>query len=298
MKLIPNSVTRSIAGQVLKTKANSPHIFFGLGVAGVIGGTVLACRATLKLRDALDTIEEDVKDVKALHETRKENSVKFDEGEYYKDLAYVYGRGTGRMIRLYGPAVAVTGLSIVALTGSHVTMTRRNVALTAAVGTVTKAFQDYRDRVREELGPERELDIYHAAENKVVELPDGTKEIAKIVDPNKMSAYARFFDEYCSAWEKDEELNKLFVGCQQTYANQKLQAQGFLFLNDVYDLFGIPRTRAGQVVGWVLGGDGDNYIDFGMFRAHNSDFVNGRERSILLDFNVDGVIIDKVWGNK
>ena len=61
-------------------------------------------------------------------------------------------------------------------------------------------------------------------------------------------------------------------------------------------MLGIPRSQAGAVVGWVLG-EGDDYIDFGMFDGNNMatrDFVNGYERSILLDFNVDGVIYDLI----
>lgn len=294
MKLIPNSVTQTLAKQVLQAKMNSPHIFFGLGVAGVIGGTVLACRATLKLQDTLDEIEDEVKEVKGLHESRKAVVKEFDEAEYYKDLAYVYGKGAGRVVRLYGPSVAIGVISVASLTGSHITLTRRNTSLTVALATLSKAYNDYRERVKLEIGPEREKDVYLAAENKVVELPDGTKEIAKFVDPNKMSPYCKFFDEYSSAWEKDEEINRLFVQCQQTYANQKLQAQGYLFLNDVYDMLKIERSKAGQHVGWMLDGDGDGYVDFGIFDVRNRDFVNGNERSILLDFNVDGVIIDKV----
>jgi hypothetical protein len=64
-------------------------------------------------------------------------------------------------------------------------------------------------------------------------------------------------------------------------------------------MLGIDRSKAGSVVGWVITkeGTGDNFIDFGVFDGDNPrarDFVNGREGSILLDFNVDGVIYDKI----
>jgi hypothetical protein len=170
-------------------------------------------------------------------------------------------------------------------------LTRRNSALMAAYAAVQKAYDDYRERVINEVGREKELDLHHAA---TVQLVD--KDEVRIVDPNKFSPYAKFFDEYCERWEKDPELNRIYITCQQNYANNILHARGHLFLNEVYDMLGIPRTKAGAVVGWVVGKDGDNYVDFGMYEARSENFINGAERSILLDFNVDGVIYDKLGG--
>ena len=98
----------------------------------------------------------------------------------------------------------------------------------------------------------------------------------------------------------------MFLRRQQDYANEVLKSRGHLFLNEVYDMLGIPRTKAGQVVGWIYNEDnpnGDNYVDFGIYDLSNlSDsqkerkmaFVNGQEYSILLDFNVDGPIYDLI----
>lgn len=296
MKVVPYAVTRSIGNSILKTKSNSPHIFFAAGVAGIVGGTVLACRATLKLEDTLESINYDISAVKDLYKSKKDIDAPgiYDETEHYKDLAYVYSKGASKLVRLYAPAVVVGVASVGALTGAHVQLTRRNAALTATVGMLSTAYEAYRDRVREELGTEREIDIYHAVDTTVVTNPDGAKEVVKVVDPNKLSNYSKFFDESCSAWEKDAEINRLKVQHEQNWFNEKLRARGHVFLNEVYDAFGMERTSAGSVVGWVLGGDGDNYIDFGLFDAYNSRFVNGLERSILLDFNVDGVIFDKI----
>lgn len=112
------------------------------------------------------------------------------------------------------------------------------------------------------------------------------------------SQYARFFGETCPAWSKNSEYNLMFLLQMQRYANEKLKAQGYLFLNDVYEMLGMPKTQAGQIVGWVYkenNTDGDNYVDFGIYRTEkNAKFVNGFENSILLDFNVDGPIIDKM----
>jgi hypothetical protein len=69
------------------------------------------------------------------------------------------------------------------------------------------------------------------------------------------------------------------------------------FENEVLDNLGIERCPAGAVTGWIKD-EGDSYIDFGIFTDENServiDFMVGREKSIWLDFNVDGTIYDKI----
>lgn len=282
--------------QKLILKKQSPHIFFGLGIAGSVTSTIMACRATLKLPDTLVEIESDLTHVRALKshydEVAKEDPKNLPEKahEIRRDFVHVYIKSGYRLARLYWPAAALGLCSIGALTGSHVALTRRNTALMAAYAAVQKAYDDYRERVIKELGSEKELDIYHAADRI---LNDQDEDIYA-ADPNTWSPYARFFDEASPHWEKNAEFNRLFVQCQQNYANEKLRAQGHLFLNEVYDMLGIDRSTAGSVVGWVIGKDGDNYVDFGMYEAVNSRFINGWERSILLDFNVDGVIYDKI----
>jgi hypothetical protein len=109
-----------------------------------------------------------------------------------------------------------------------------------------------------------------------------------------VSMYAKFFDETCMGWTKDAEANKFFLLCQQNYANDKLKKYGWLVLNEIYDMLGMPRTKAGQCVGWYYDEDnpvGDNYVDFGIFEDHNISFINGIENKALLDFNVDGDIL-------
>jgi hypothetical protein len=291
VKLIPYQVTRAIARQALIAKKQSPHIFFGAGIVGFVGTTVLACRATLKLHDVADEFKADVEAVKEL--LGNTASHQYSEGEYQKDMAYAYGKGTLKIAKLYAPTAAVGIISIAALSGSHIAMTRRNAALMTALASVSKAYLSYRERVAVELGPDKELDLYHAAETHVVTNEDGSKEKIKVANKDGWSPYARFFDEASRHWEKNAEYNRTYVQCQQKHANDMLKSRGHVFLNEVYDMLGIERTREGSVVGWVMG-NGDNEIDFGLYEASSLDFMRGWERNILLDFNVDGVIYNKI----
>lgn len=289
------TVTRSVTRALLKTKKNSPHIFFVGGVVGALGSAFLACRATLKLEDTLDEIREDVETVRELSkvsETNERNET-YTDHDHYKDLGYVLAKSSGKIIRLYGPAAILGAASIGALTGSHIQMTRRNAALAATVSLVSKAYEDYRLRVQEALGKEKELDIYRANKLEVQEI-DGKKQKVVVTDPNGKSPYARCFDECSQHWEKSHEMNMMFLRHQQNYINHRLKARGHVFLNEVYDDLGFDRTPAGSQVGWLLNGEGDGYIDFGIYDEENDLFVNGLERSCWLDFNVDGIIYEMI----
>jgi hypothetical protein len=288
MKLNKQAFTRSIGRKVLAAKRNSPHIFFVGGVAGVVGSAFLACRATLQLEDKLDGIKSDLDAVKKI----KENTAD-DVDVSIKYLTYVSVKSVGVIGRLYGPSIVLGAVSIGALAGSHVQLTRRNTALTATLALVTKAFDDYRLRVQDEVGKEKELDIYRAIKIESVEI-DGKKQLVKVSDPNGRSPYSRIFDEFSRNWVKDAETNRIFLECQQNYMNHLLRARGYVFLNDVYDSLGLDRSRAGQLVGWMADDAGDGFIDFGMYEAYNERFIKGHERSVILDFNVDGTIQDKI----
>ena len=117
---------------------------------------------------------------------------------------------------------------------------------------------------------------------------------------NSYSMYARFFDDECfPKWRKDAVFNNMFLVQQQRYANDLLKSRGHLFLNEVYDMLGMTRTKVGQLVGWVYDEQnpiGDNHVDFGIYNnlEANLNFINGWDSTILLDFNVDGFILDKI----
>lgn len=291
MKLIPQGLTQKVGRQLLIIRKNSPRSLFVVGMVGTVTSTVLACRATMKLDETLDDFKNDIDSVK---DKAANIPAKFyDRNQYNKDLARVYMQGTYKLTKLYAPALLIGGASLSALTGSHVTLTRRNTSLTAAYSALQMSYDAYRERVRQELNGDKELDIYHAIYKEDETVDGKIKELRK-ADPNRWSPYAKFFDEYNQNWQKSPEFNRIFIQAQQNYVNHLLQARGHVFLNEVYDQLGFDHTQAGAVVGWVIGQGGDNYIDFGMFENVSSKFVNGWERSIILDFNVDGVIYDKI----
>jgi len=287
---IPDQVLKAVAPAVLKLKKHSPHILFGAGVVGVATSTVLACRATLKIGDKLEAIDDNIKAIK-MDALQPYLSHRKSVTDPRRDVAIEYTRGVFEITKLYAPAVIVGGLSIAALTGSHIQLTKRNSALTAAYVAIEKAFTEYRARVREELGEDRELELYHNGKFEVVRNADGTEEKILTINADGSSIFARVFDESNRNWVPDAESNRTFLEAQQRYFNNRLNTYKFVFLNDVYKNLGIELTPEGQLFGWVYPSEnGDNFIDFGMYNCSNADFIINGDRSVLLDFNVDGII--------
>lgn len=292
MKFVPKKLTRTIGKQILKTKKNSPHIFFALGLAGVGAGTVMACRATLKVQPILDQHKYDLDTVRAMKNDPARTDSDYAEKGYPRDLGYVYGKTGVALVKLYGPSLAISLAGVAALSGSHVQLTRRNAGLTATLAAVSKAYDDYRQRMIEELGVEKELDIYRDITEVDATDESGKKVKTKLANPTRYSPYARIFDESSTAFEKHPAINKAFLTNQQGYWNDVLRTRGHVFLNEVYQSLGFDHSQAGAIVGWLFEdrGEGDGYIDFGIFEPDTGAFVNGYEPRIILDFNVDGII--------
>jgi Family of unknown function (DUF6353) len=288
MRFIPAALTRGVARQTLVAQQNAPTLLFGAGVLAMIGSTALACRATLKVEEVLDKAEGDLEPVKGPD---------YPEEQRQKDTAHIYRRTGLELVRLYAPAIIVGAAGVVMLTKSHSILMKRNAALTAAYVAVDEAFRRYRSRVREKYGDEEDQRLMFSHEEVDVLDEKGRIHTQVRVDPNAPSMYARFFDPLCPPWDKDHEVNLVFLRHTQAYLNDRLRVRGHVFLNEAYEELGMLASNAGSVVGWVISDEGDNFIDFGIWNGNDHkarDFVNGREGAILLDFNVDGVVWDKV----
>lgn len=292
--MLPDAVLGAVSKAAFKTKANSPTILFGLGILGVVSSTVLACRATLKIDDVLEEGQRQLQRIKDA-----ENVEGYEDEHQKRDITIVYVQTAVKVARLYAPSVVLGVAGIACLGGSHHILRQRNAALVAAYTAVEKAFGEYRYRVREKYGEEQDLEFRYGVEQvETVNEETGRKKTIKRIASGEPSGYARIFDKTSPYWSKDPDINYMRVRNQQRFANDLLRIRGHLFLNEVYDMFGMTRTQAGSIVGWryYSEGQGDEYVDFGLFRddAAVREFLTGREGSIMLDFNVDGVIYDKI----
>lgn len=293
------SLTRAFHRGTLVLQKNSPEILLAAGIIGGIAAAILAAKATKHLDDVMEIhhMNKDVADM-VLRKAEEDDNVDIPKEEAIKQQAIVYV-GTGlRLTKLYGPSIALGAASIAAILYSHGIMKNRQVALVAAYNVLAEGYNAYRKQVIEKFGEAAETELRHnVAEAEETEFGEAKPTAA-------YSIYSRFFDEYNPMWKTDRQMNKAFLLSEQNHANDLLQIQGHVFLNQIYERLGFPHTPYGQLVGWVLKSpkemeveDRDGYIDFGitnMSHEASREFINGQNPSVLLDFNVDGIVFDLI----
>ena len=305
------TVTRTIKKTGFKLKKYSPEILIVTGVIGTVTSAVMACKATTKVSDILDKAKDDIDSVKECREKSNNNEV-YTEEDSKKDLTIIYAQTGVKLVKLYAPSVILGALSLTGIISSHNILRKRNVALAAAYMTVDKSFKDYRGRVIERFGENMDRELRYNIKAKeieeTVEDEKGKKKKIKttvetVEDPNGISAWSRIWQEGNPGWTKDAQHNKYILTQLQNQANDMLRSRGHLFLNEVYDMLGYPRIKEGNIIGWIYDEKnpvGDNFVDFNIYPLNGTvdqakiNFINGDERSILLDFNVDGPILDLI----
>lgn len=300
LTILKNAVTSRLGRQFLHLSKHSPRILFAAGVVGVGATVVLASRATLRSQKILHQHRHAVETASTLYNNPELNTTgeEYTAGQYKRDLATIYTTTTLQLSKLYGPSIVIGVASIAALTGSHVVLSRRYAGITAAYTAMHKGFDEYRRRVVEQFGSDKDKELrYGLVDKTIVEEDDVEGPVTRTVKglaEGNYSIYARMFEKGATtAWNPEPGYNRQFIMCQQQYANQLLQSRGHVLLNDVYDMLGLKRSPEGCIVGWVLGDCGDGYIDFGVFegdRYMGMEFVKDNERNVMLDFNVTGNI--------
>lgn len=285
---------------LMKVRKHSPVILMTAGVTGLVGTIVLASRATLKLEPIMDEHDANLARVQeaVVKVESGELKVSYTEDDVKRDKTVIHARTAVQIVKLYLPATALGVASIAAIVGGHTVLSRRHTATMAAYATLQAGFDKYRQRVVEQFGADKDREFKDPRQLVGEEEDTETGEVRETFqfDVGGLSVYDRFFDEYSTKWQKEPGYNQMFLQSQQNWANDRLHSRGHIFLNEIYDALGLPRSKEGAVVGWVKG-MGDDYVDFGLDNPDNEalrDFNAGWERSAILRFNVAGTIWDKI----
>ena len=305
---VSTSAARFAGKAEFTIKKNSPEILLGAGIVGFVGTIVLACRATCRADEVLEFHRRKIKDIndaKEIADADPEGEMSYDVEIYRQDKAIRYLKTTGSLAKLYAPTVAVGTLSLACILTSRNIMQKRYLGVVAAYNGVSAAFEEYRKRVRDEYGEGLdkhfrygttydELPVYDENGKKTKEKEQVEKIETEMVIPTDDSC--RFFDSSNPNWDKNPTFSMMWLRGQQNILNDILHTRGHVFLNEVYDALGFPHTPQGAVLGWI-DGEGDNCIDFGLYDPNKENvrrFVNGVDNVIMLEFNHDGVIWDKI----
>lgn len=299
---IMKSVNGVTSKAVMKLKKHSPEILVVAGIAGTVVSAVLACKATTKVAEILDETKGTLDTIHDGMETGAINGQEYTTEDGKKDTVVVYAQTGMKLAKLYGPAIILGTLSITSILASNNILRKRNVALGAAYAAIDKSFKEYRGRVIERFGEQVDTELKYGIKAKKFEEIEVDPETGKekkvkktvmVADPNPQSDYAVYFDSKSRNYETNPDYNRMFLKAQQAFANDKLQTRGHLFLNEVLDDLDLPRTPAGQIVGWTKDGP-DGYVNFRIVEVERETEDGRHEPALLLDFNVEGNIWEKM----
>lgn len=298
MKINTKTLRKSFKKAQLTVRKHSPEILMVAGVIGTVAGAVMACKETLELEDVLDECKQEKMDLEeqyAMCEQYSEDALK-------KDQVKLTIKQVAKIVKLYAPSVIMEATSIGVIFASNDIMRKRNASMAAAYATLNSMYKRYRQNVIESYGEEVDKDMrFGVKHEKVTEIDEDGNKVkidARIIDLDNtalaISDYSRFFQMGCKGFDASSgRYNLLYLKGIQAMFNNKLIADGYVMLNDVYRELGFDTIPEGWSIGWVYDEAnpiGDNYIDFGLYEARNKNqrAVNDWEPVILMDFNVDG----------
>lgn len=310
---------------------NAPKILLGVGVASMVGGTVVACKQTLKVEEILDDHHNSVEVIHDIrHESLETNDDFYTEKDMKKDLCKTYIRTTGRIMKVYSVPVALIGGGIISIVSSHNILNTRYLTALAAYDALGKKFAEYRKRVIEDFGPEAD-ELYRYGIEKHEEIvetktkkgnvkkklettyaprSEGLSEFAVIFGPDYSTNALRPWNYAGDGYSRNSiqairDQNVNFLLNVQSQCNEKLKREGHLFLNDVYRMLGMlfptndggyTSDRAcGAINGWIwVTDDEGNYIGPGDGYVDFGifDFDDGNNRQAFVDGFEDNIWLD------
>lgn len=283
---ISPTVQKAIGDVALQLKKHAPTILTAVGVASVVTAGVLAAKNTLKLESTLDESKD------RLISTND----RIEQGELpERTRTAVYVRNAVEVGKLYiVPTTLMIG-GIVCILSAQNILNKRNAALVAAYNGLAASYEAYRERVREEYGEEADKDFFYGEKTQIVEDEKGKKTKIKVpVDGEHVGSPYRFtYDMTNDNWSGRHDENIYRLQMAQNMFNHQLQRTGHVLLHEVLDTLGFERTTPSLITGWLYrpndeNHEGDNFIEFNI-RDYQSEYGY-----ILLDFNVDGTIFDKI----
>lgn len=281
---ISPTLTNLFGTVVFELKRNAPAILTTVGVAGLVTSGVLAAKATLKLEDTVERAQQRLDHARGTDQSK----------------TIAVGRNFLELIKLYGVPLTLAGVSVVCIYTARNMDQKRLAGLAIAYKGLEAATLKFRERVREEVGEERERELWHDIRTEEITDGKGKKiQVKTLADGQAEFGPTTFvFGPNNVNWQGTHEFNEFFLSTVESQMNTLLQYRGNVFLNEVLDKLGMERTQEGSVLGWVQKkGEPTQFIDFRKMILDTPmarDLEYPDRGSWMLDFNVQGYIWDEI----
>lgn len=245
-------------------KIKTPEILLGVGLVCVVGGTLLACKNTLKIKEVLDDHNEYIEKIEKFRGTEK-----YSEEDAQQDTAILYRNTIGSMVKAYAPVVGLEILGLGCILYSHKVLSDRYLGALSTINAMQLGLNAYRNRVRDKVGAQEEYDLFHNIKKEFVEekfIDEKGKERTRVAEVPITSGEAatRFsymFDR--NSWGfKDMYANKRFFNFTEKSLNEQLYSRGkdtgfsTMTAKEVTDYFGWTEREKDQLAlltnGWIF----------------------------------------------
>ena len=245
-------ILSSYAKQVEKFAAdNSPAILTGIAVVGTVATAWLTGKATFK---AATLIEED----------RLERTMMNKPGPERKDEFKLVWKE-------YIPPVSTVVLTIGCIICANRIDSRRAAAMVAAYSIKDKAFQEYKEKVTEKLGLNKEQAVRdEVAQDAVNQNPPRDREV--IITG---SGEVLFYDQPSKRYFKN---NVESIRSIQNDVNLEVVHNGWSTLGDLYARLGIGGTPFSEELGWTT----DDILDI----KFSTTLTGENQPCIVIDYNI------------
>ena len=269
-------------------KKYAPELLLGGALVSGTACVVTASKATLKAKNSMDAHKE-----RKLEIATKADSEIITSEEAKDEMRKEIVKVGLELAKEYAIPFSLYAATIGCVFGSYKVQKSRLQALSTTLAAMSAAYSSLLMRLKN--GAENGLTAEEVLQGKFVckvENEDGTvDELTTTVDNPYDSPFKFRFDKYSTVWNPHHCSNETILMSELNWCNNLLQIQGYLFLNDVLDRLGIPRTKAGQILGWRTDGRGDGFIDFGVVDCATLTGAAYDDNAFELNFNVDGDIL-------
>ena len=210
---------------------NSAAILTGVGVVGTITTAILTGRGTIK---AVRTLDEANAMLRAQIE---ESSTPPQELTLPAKVGLVGVH--------YIPAISSGITTITAILFSYKISSKQSAAFAAAYGISERAFQEYKDKVIEKVGPKKETTIVESlAQDKVDANPLGNREVIVIGNGDVLC-----FDELSGRYFRS---SIEAIKAAENKVNHAILNENAVSLGTFYDAIGLGGTQLDDQLGWNL----------------------------------------------
>lgn len=297
----------------LQIQKHSPEILFVCGVLSFAGTIAATYMAASHAEEILEKHKERLAEAEKAKQVTEEEpeQYEYDEDLYLEDRRNAHLKMAVDFGKTFAPVAGLSALSLCCFFSAVRILNNRYTGAVAAFNAVTGAFATYRKRVIDEHGEIWDRHYMYGTELEAVDVTDVDengkkhkhKEVVEHGAPNKelamsMDATCRFLDSSNKeVWDPNPSICMMNLRTAQNFLTDRLNDKGHLFLNEVYEYLGFPQTPEGALLGWISK-DRNAYVDLGFGNADRDqfirDFINGYNDSLMLKFNYDGIIWDRI----